>query len=78
MSSTFAAFARTGHPDVPGAPHWPVYDPVRRETFIYDLPPTIVSDPNPQFRTYWEKQALTGTNGSALKDAMSGKNFKSK
>lgn len=78
MSSTFAAFARNGKPDVSGVPHWPAYDTTRRETFIYDLSPKVVSDPNPQFRTYWEKQALNGANSSALKDAMSGKNFKSK
>jgi para-nitrobenzyl esterase len=78
MSSTFAAFARTGNPNVPGVPHWPTYNPVQRETFIYDLSPKVVADPNPQFRAYWEKQALAGTGGSALKDAMSGKNFKSK
>ena len=78
MSSTFAAFARTGNPDVPGVPHWPAYTTRARETFLYDLQPTVASDPNPDLRIFWEKQAAGGQTSSALKDAMSGKKFESK
>jgi para-nitrobenzyl esterase len=78
MSSTFAAFARTGNPDVPGVPHWPTYDLKNRETFIYDIPPKVVSDPNARFRTYWASEApqTMGNKNSPIKDVMSGKNFK--
>ncbi len=50
FQSTFAAFARTGDPNVPGLPHWPAYDARTRATFIYDLPPKVVSDPDPDVR----------------------------
>src|SRR3546814_5147692 len=37
MSKTFAAFARSGNPNIEGVPHWPTYEPVKSETFIYDI-----------------------------------------
>lgn len=73
MSSTFAAFARSGDPDVAGYPHWPRYTLIGRETFIYDIPPKVVSDPNRDQRLYWEKQPdprMNGGSNSSLKDAM--------
>src|SRR3546814_13453278 len=30
MSKTFAAFARSGNPNIEGVPHWPTSDPVKR------------------------------------------------
>lgn len=52
MSSTFAAFARTGSPNVPGYPVWPPYTLEERNTFIYDTTPQVVSDPDGDIRRY--------------------------
>lgn len=51
---SFAAFARTGNPRVAGMPAWPRYDAARRQTFIYDNSPRLVSDPDPQIREFWD------------------------
>ena len=79
MSSTFAAFARTGNPDVPGAPHWPAYDPVKRETFIYDIPAKVVADPNSDTRVLWselaKKMGPTSAASSPVKDALDPKHI---
>jgi para-nitrobenzyl esterase len=76
MSRSFAAFARTGNPNVQGYPHWPAYTLEKRETFIYDIPPRVVSDPNNTYRAYWEEQAKDTSvrhDASVLKDALSPK-----
>jgi para-nitrobenzyl esterase len=76
MSRSFAAFARTGNPNVQGYPHWPAYTLEKRETFIYDIPPRVVSDPNDTYRAYWEEQAKDTSvrhDASVLKDALSPK-----
>ena len=76
MSRTFAAFARTGNPNVKGYPHWPAYTLDKRDTFIYDIPPRVVSDPNTRYRAYWEAQAKDKSvrhDASVLKDALSPK-----
>lgn len=73
MSSAFAAFARTGNPDVADHPHWPAYTLAKRETFIFDLPAHVESDPNRDFRIFWEKQpapVMGGRKDSPLKDAL--------
>ena len=79
MSATFAAFARTGSPDIEGAPHWPAYDPDRRETFIYDIPPKVVADPNAALRKYWLARnagaANTSPDDSPIGNVMDGKKF---
>ena len=36
MSAMCVAFARTGRPDAPGLPAWPVYDLTRRATMVFD------------------------------------------
>jgi para-nitrobenzyl esterase len=55
MSRSFAAFARTGNPNVKGSPHWPPYTIAERETYIYDIPPRVVSDPNSARRKLWDQ-----------------------
>ena len=78
MSRTFAAFARTGNPNVKGYPEWPAYTTEQRATFIYDVPPQVVADPGKAFRTFWN--AHTGDMGvghatSSIKDALSPKSI---
>jgi para-nitrobenzyl esterase len=80
MSSTFAAFARTGNPNVKGYPTWPTYTLDKRETFIYDTEPKVVSDPNHTYRVFWQEQAKLlaknpGSANSAIKDAFDKKKF---
>jgi para-nitrobenzyl esterase len=78
MSRTFAAFARTGNPNVKGYPHWPAYTLEKRETFIYDVPPQVVSDPNSTYRVFWNQHAgdmSVGRSTSPLKDALSPKSI---
>jgi para-nitrobenzyl esterase len=78
MSRTFAAFARTGNPNVKGYPHWPAYTLEKRETFIYDVPPQVVSDPNSTYRVFWNQHASdmsVGRTTSPLKDALSPKSI---
>ncbi|MDB5455637.1 MAG: hypothetical protein JWP92_1222 [Caulobacter sp.] len=76
MSATFAAFARTGNPSIPGAPAWPAYTPRKRETFIYDVHPSVVTDPSSQLRTYWAARAAQPQDGeSPIKGVMDGKKF---
>ena len=45
MGDMCIAFARTGRPDTPGLPSWPVYDIDRRATMIFDNPCRVVNDP---------------------------------
>jgi para-nitrobenzyl esterase len=59
MSSVWAAFARTGRPDHPSIPAWPVYDTERRATLILDKVCRIENDPRGETRRLW--QDITGT-----------------
>lgn len=53
FQATFAAFARTGNPSVKGYPDWPRYNAQTRATFIYDVTPKVVNDPDPEARAFW-------------------------
>jgi para-nitrobenzyl esterase len=50
---TFAAFARTGNPQVVGMPKWDRFDPEKRTTFIYDTNPSVLSDPDANIHRFW-------------------------
>ncbi|MEN2788551.1 carboxylesterase/lipase family protein [Sphingomonas oligophenolica] len=45
MSRRWAAFARTGNPNVAGLPEWPAYSDPRRATMIFDSPCALSDDP---------------------------------
>jgi para-nitrobenzyl esterase len=45
VSSAWAAFARTGNPNVSGLPHWPSYDTRSRATMIFNDECKVVDDP---------------------------------
>jgi para-nitrobenzyl esterase len=50
MSAAWAAFARTGNPNVPGLPHWPFYDTATRATMIFNDDCKVVNDPGKEER----------------------------
>jgi para-nitrobenzyl esterase len=59
MRSTFAAFARTGNPNVKGSgyPLWPTYNARTRAVFVFNDPPSVIHNPDADLRAFWEKVA---------------------
>ena len=55
MNAAWAAFARSGVPDHPGMPAWPVYDPARRPTMVFDNTVEVVEDPLGSDRKAWSQ-----------------------
>ena len=53
MSKAFVAFARNGDPNVAGAPQWPAFSPDSRATMHFDVPPSVINDPNKEERLFW-------------------------
>jgi len=58
ISATWAAFARTGKPDNPAIPHWPVYTQADRATLILDRECRVANDYGRETRLLWKE--LTG------------------
>ena len=56
FGEVWTSFARTGHPQVPGAPPWPAYDLTTRATMLVDIHSTLVNDPNKAEREIVEAQ----------------------
>ena len=54
MSGRWAAFARTGHPDVDGLTPWPSYTLDRRATMIIDHGWEVEDDPFGEHRRAWD------------------------
>ena len=52
MSSTWAEFARDGHPSHVGA-EWPRFSLAKRETMLFDAAPVVVNDPSREERLAW-------------------------
>jgi para-nitrobenzyl esterase len=55
MSSTWTAFARTGNPNNPKIPNWPVYSAGKRETMIFNDEIRVENDPQRAARLAMEK-----------------------
>ena len=53
MSEAWLAFARTGDPNPPGLPAWPVYDEDRRATMLLDVECAVIDDPDAEERAGW-------------------------
>ena len=53
LASAWVAFARTGNPNNPQIPQWPVYDPVTKPTMIFDADTRVVEDPKRDLRAFW-------------------------
>jgi para-nitrobenzyl esterase len=58
MSDAWIAFARTGNPNHPGIPEWPVYDLRRRPTLVFDVESEVVNDLRPIERQAHERFGL--------------------
>lgn len=54
MSGTWAAFARTGVPEHPSIPTWPVYDLNQRATLMLDAQCRVEHDPRGETRKLWQ------------------------
>jgi para-nitrobenzyl esterase len=54
FGEVWTRFARTGHPQVTGAPRWPAYNLRTRATMLVDVRCTLVNDPNKAEREIWQ------------------------
>lgn len=56
MAGWLIAFAKTGVPQAPDLPKWAPYSAEARQTMVIDRPYSrLISDPNAQLRTFWER-----------------------
>ena len=53
ISTTWAAFARTGSPEHAALPPWPAYTTEQRATMILDGDSRLVADPDRDARLLW-------------------------
>ncbi len=44
--ASWAAFARTGNPNIAGLPKWPVYSAATRDTLLFNNEVRVVQDPD--------------------------------
>lgn len=55
MSDAWIAFARTGNPNVPKLPNWPVYSTTDRPTMIFNNESRVTNDPDAATRIAMQK-----------------------
>ncbi len=56
MASAWVAFAKTGNPNNPSLPDWPVYTPEKRATMIFDTTCQVQNDPGGELRAMWKQE----------------------
>jgi para-nitrobenzyl esterase len=54
FGEVWTSFARTGHPQVTGAPRWPAYNLNTRATMLVNVHCTLVNDPHKAERAIWQ------------------------
>ena len=55
VSSSWVAFARTGNPNTPKLPKWPVYSAASRDTMLFNNECRVAQDPDRESRVAMEK-----------------------
>jgi para-nitrobenzyl esterase len=55
VSSSWAAFARTGNPNTPKVPNWPAYSVARRDTMLFNNECNVEQDPAQSARLAMER-----------------------
>ena len=55
MSGALLALARHGDPNHAGLVRWQPYSMARRQTLLFDLPPTLADDPRGAERRFWQQ-----------------------
>ena len=50
LSATWIAFAKTSNPNNAAIPQWPVYNPDRRATMMFDVKSRVTNDPDSEVR----------------------------
>ena len=55
VSAAWAAFARSGDPNIPQLPTWPVYSAERRDTMLFNINSRVAQDPNQRARRVMER-----------------------
>lgn len=61
IQDSWIAFARSGDPNTPGLPAWPMYDTSGRPTMILDRKPHVEEDPLAAEREVWRDIPFDGT-----------------
>ena len=55
MHGAWVSFIKTGVPQHPNLPEWPVYDTTRRATMRFDVDSRVVDDPGGGERQLWDE-----------------------
>ncbi len=55
MSDAWLAFARTGNPNTPALPAWPIYDLDAARTMVFDRDDRVVDDPRGDERRLFDQ-----------------------
>ncbi|MRR11763.1 hypothetical protein EG835_04695, partial [bacterium] len=54
MNASWARFAATGDPSVPGSAAWPAYDPARDRTFVWNVPSESIDGIRSEACDFWD------------------------
>ena len=61
LSSAWVAFAKTGNPNNPQIPAWPVYDAAKRATMVFDNETRVENNPRAEIMDFWARMPPPAT-----------------